>query len=207
MGSHGAAIARLRGVLAGVTSAAVSIGAHAVGGGRSLSESSIVLLLLGCAALGFAASYVDVNRHELKFLMLTLSVGQVVGHVTLALGADHHHGLQLGPGMVAAHVAAVVIAAGLIRASGRGCAVALAALCRIIPTPFREPVIGSPSPAGICISRPRAARWLLVGSRIGTRGPPRSAQSIITFSAGNRLLLRSDCCAIVSAVMWHFMVR
>ncbi|WP_332112623.1 hypothetical protein [Rhodococcus maanshanensis] len=174
MGSQGMTIARMRGAFVGSTSGAVSVAAHALGGGTAPAESSVVLLMLGCAAVGAVIASVRVDRHQLLFVGAALTLGQAIGHIALAMGAVHVHGPQLGPQMVAAHAAAVAVTAVLIRAGERGCVSVLSALSRRVPAPFTEvPVL---VPVAVCapVDSPPLARWLLVGSGTGTRGPPPS---------------------------------
>jgi len=163
----------MRGAFVGSISAAVSVAAHAVGGGTS-ADGSMALLLSGCAAFGAVIASTRIVRYELSFLLLSLTAGQAIGHITLTLGDTHHHGLKVGPTMLAAHAVAAAVSAVLIRASGRGCAIALSALRRIIPAPFRAVPVAVPVASITRHYSPSVARCLLVGSRLGTRGPPQS---------------------------------
>lgn len=162
----------MRGAFAGSISAAVSVAAHAAGNGMAPTESSVVLLVLGCAAVGAVSATPRADRHATWFLAASLALGQAIGHITLSVGAVHHDGLQLSPAMMAAHAVAIAVAAVLILAGERGCALAVSALTRALPLPFAPlPVVASTA-VGIPTCRPTLARWLLVGSSIGTRGPP-----------------------------------
>ncbi|MFC9786658.1 hypothetical protein [Rhodococcus sp. NPDC127528] len=174
MSTRQTATARMRGGFVGSLSAAVSVAAHAMGGGSAPTESSVVLLVLGCAAVGAVVASARATR-TVPVLAGALTLGQVVGHTALALGAVHHHGPQLSPGMVVMHALAVVVAAGLIRAGERGLALAVSALHRILPVLFAAFPVTTPVVVGVPAYRPRLARWLLVGARVGTRGPPLSA--------------------------------
>jgi hypothetical protein len=162
----------MRGGFVGSMSGAVTVAAHAAGGGMTPSQSSVVLLVLACSAVGALVSAIRVRRHDLVFLVAALAVGQALGHATLSVGAGAHHGLQLGPAMLTAHAVAAVAAAVLVRAGGRGCEIAVASLRSILPAPF------TPVPAPALPVRPlpvlprQLRRWLLVGARLGTRGPP-----------------------------------
>ncbi|MFG1784087.1 hypothetical protein ACGFIU_16750 [Rhodococcus oryzae] len=164
----------MRGAFVGSTSGAVSIAAHALGGGAAPTESSVVLLMLGCAAVGAVIASVRVARHQLLVVAAALSLGQAIGHIALEMGAVHLHGPQLSPQMVAAHAAAVAVTAVLIRAGERGCISALSALSRRVPAPFTEVPVLVPVAVRVPADSPTPARWLLVGSGTGTRGPPRS---------------------------------
>ncbi|TQF74349.1 hypothetical protein FK531_05340 [Rhodococcus spelaei] len=162
----------MRGAFVGSLSGAVSVAAHAMGGGTVPAESSMVLLVLGCAAVGAVVASARIASHTVLFLAGALTLGQVIGHTTLALGAAHRHGLALSPAMVAMHALAVVVSAVLIRAGERGCASAVSALRRILPALFAAIPVVAPIAAVVPEYRPRVARRLLVGSSVGTRGPP-----------------------------------
>lgn len=162
----------MRGAFVGSISGAVSVAAHAMGGGAAPTEGSVVLLLLGCAAVGALVSSVRMDRHEMLCLAAALTLGQAIGHTTLAVGASHHHGLQLTPAMIAAHAVAVAVSAVLIRGGARGYTLAVSALVRILPVLFAALPVDSPVAVGVPAYRPKTARWLLVGASIGTRGPP-----------------------------------
>lgn len=165
----------MRGAFAGSISAAVSVAAHAAGGGMAPTESSVVLLVLGCAAVGAVSATTPADRHATWFLAASLALGQVIGHTALAVGAVNHHGSQLSPAMVAAHAVAVGVATVLILAGERGCTLAVSALSRVLP--LLRPPLPVVTCAAVCVptSPPTLARWLLVGSSIGTRGPPHPA--------------------------------
>ncbi|MGW5076391.1 hypothetical protein [Rhodococcus sp. NPDC004095] len=166
------AFARMRGGFAGSVSGTVAVAAHAMGGGAAPSESAVVLLVLACAAVGALVSAARVRTHELPFLAAALTVGQVVGHAALMVGAGAHHGTQFTPAMLTAHAVAVSVSAVLIRGGGRGCARAVASLRAILPAPFATVPVDVPRTPSAPPYRPRLERWLLVGARLGIRGPP-----------------------------------
>ncbi|EME23345.1 hypothetical protein G419_02595 [Rhodococcus triatomae BKS 15-14] len=162
----------MRGGFVGSLSGALTVAAHGIGGGMAPSQSSVVLLVLACSAVGALVSATRARRHDLLFLVGALAAGQALGHATLSVGAGAHHGLQLGPAMLAAHAVAAVVTAVLVRAGGRGCQLAVASLRSILPTPF-APVPAPALPARpVPAARRQLRRWLLVGARLGTRGPP-----------------------------------
>ncbi|WP_084436300.1 hypothetical protein [Aldersonia kunmingensis] len=169
----GTLIARLRGAFVGAVSASLAVAAHALGGGRP-TEPSIVILLLGCVAIGAIVANIRAERHELLVLMGALVAAQPVGHTTLSLGADHVHAAAVTPGMLFAHVIAAAACAVLVRGGGRAWAFAVSALARIVPALFAAlpvAVVAAARPQYV----PRFARWVLVGARVGTRAPPEAA--------------------------------
>jgi hypothetical protein len=145
------------------TSVAVSVAAHALAGGTAPGQGIVVLL----AAVALAAGVLTAGTR--LPVPLALAAGQVIGHLVLALEEGHLH--MPGPGMFLAHVAAVAVAALLVRGAESGCRVALAALRRIVPDLYSaQPVrlAGANPPA----YRPRIRHSVLVLGGSGTRGPP-----------------------------------
>ncbi|WP_433654135.1 hypothetical protein ACQPW1_25990 [Nocardia sp. CA-128927] len=109
------ATARLRGAFVGSASGAVSIAAHALGGGTvSPGQSSTGLLIAACTIVG-----VVVGTRRARFgvseVMVLLAIGQAAGHVALTMSPGHHHSTGMTSVMVAAHLAAIPIGAVLIR--------------------------------------------------------------------------------------------
>ncbi|MDX5311278.1 MAG: hypothetical protein LPK23_07925, partial [Rhodococcus sp. (in: high G+C Gram-positive bacteria)] len=98
-----------------------------------------------------------------------LAAGQVVGHGALSLDAGHVH--VPGPGMLAAHAGAIVVAALLVRCAEHGCRVGLAALARAVPMSFAPAPVAVPAWTPV-VHRPRLRRGLLVAAGLCTRGPP-----------------------------------
>lgn len=156
-------VAHLRGGFVGGTSGAVSIAAHAAGGGATPGQSSAVLLLLAAVAIGAVAAGTRLP------VIAVLAAGQILGHIALAPEFEHMHAPS--PAMVAAHLAAVGVAALLITGAERGCSIALAALHRLVPRAYNAPPVRSHVTP--CVAhRPRSRRVLLPAAGLGTRGPP-----------------------------------
>lgn len=161
MGAAEVLVARVRGGLTGATSGAVSIAAHALGGGGTPSQSAVVLLLATTLAVGVVAAGTRIP------VAAVLIAGQVLGHLVLALDAGHTH--VPGPAMFAGHAAATAVAALLVAAAERGCRVVLAAVRRVSPAPF-TPVA---APAAVLVPpRPPVLHDLLRSTGIVPRGPP-----------------------------------
>jgi hypothetical protein len=156
-------VARMRGGFVGGASGAVSIAAHAAAGGAVPGQSAAVLLLLASVAVGAVAAGTRLP------VIAVLAAGQVVGHLALALEFGHMH--VPSPAMVAAHIAAVGVAAFLITGAERGCRIALAALHRLVPRGYNAPPVRSRITP--CVAhRPHTRRVLLPAAGLGTRGPP-----------------------------------
>ncbi|MCJ0902080.1 hypothetical protein [Rhodococcus sp. ARC_M6] len=166
-------VAQLRGAFVGGTSGAVSIAAHAIGGGgMAPSESAVALLLFACASVGAVVSSIDIRRSPAIALALMLAAGQAIGHITLTIASEHPHGLHPTFPMLAAHIAAIGVCALLIRAAEHGYVVAASTVAAIVAVLLRP---ATPEPASTSMrTRYRAKVVLrqLVTSGTGTRGPP-----------------------------------
>lgn len=147
----------------GGTSGAVSVAAHALGGGALPAQGPAVLLVAAAIAAGVLAAATRLP------VVATLVAGQLLGHATLTLDAGHTH--LPGAAMLAAHAAAVAVAAVLIRGAEHGCRVALGALRRLTPRPFVAAEIPAPVVRPVSY-RPRTRRVLLPAAGLATRGPP-----------------------------------
>jgi len=173
MDSLTGSIARLRGALVGATSGAVGIAAHAIsGGGLPPTESSVVLLLMVCAAFGAAVASWNVVRLPIVALTVTLAAGQLIGHATLALAAEHSHGLQLTGAMAGGHAAAIAVSAALILGAERAYAVGVSTLLQALPILVAPTCADTYAVPSLPAYRAKVARWLLVSAGTGTRGPP-----------------------------------
>ncbi|MEV0246981.1 hypothetical protein AB0H76_10370 [Nocardia sp. NPDC050712] len=168
----------LRGAFIGSASGAVSIAAHALGGGVvAPGDSSIALLLAACGLIGVTVgaprhSGTGARRSGLAELVLLLMAGQAIGHTALTLAPAHQHGSHAGAVMLLAHLVAVPVGALLIRAAELGLTRAAAsvrkALRALVTRPARLPAARASAAAGPV----RTARRLLLSSGIGSRGPP-----------------------------------
>jgi hypothetical protein len=156
-------VAHVRAGFVGGSSAAVSIAAHAVAGGAAPGQSSVALLLAVASVVGVTAAGTRLP------VIAVLTVGQILGHLALALESGHMH--VPSPTMVAAHIAAVGVSAVLIIGAERGCSIALAALHRLVPRGYTVPPVRSRVTPWVA-HRPRTRRVLLPAAGLGTRGPP-----------------------------------
>ena len=137
---------------------ALSLAAHATGGGHlAVGPATIGLLLVG-ATVGATATALPRTRN-LGPLALLLAAGQVVGHAVLAVG--HPHAAAPRGAMLVAHLAAVVVGALLISV-GEQLARMLVCVVRRTAAPSR------PSTPG---DQPLFAELLLAAS-MSHRGPP-----------------------------------
>ncbi|WP_159846890.1 hypothetical protein [Nocardia sp. CY41] len=164
--------ARVRGAFVGSAAGAVSIAAHALGGGAlSPGAAPLALLIAACAAVGVLVG-TRPHRHGVGRIMATLAVAQAVAHVASSLSAAHHHDAGTTPAMLGTHLAAVPLGALLIRAAEQAVLRAVSDVHRTVRILADGP--GAPgrisSPAfGHGLPRPR--RFLL-SSGSGLRGPP-----------------------------------
>ncbi|MFI9503232.1 hypothetical protein [Nocardia sp. NPDC052566] len=161
--------ARLRGAFVGSASGAVSVAAHALGGGVvSPTQSSVALLLVACGLVGFAVASIR-PRHGLVEMMAMLAVGQAFGHTALALGHHHHGGITAI--MLGAHLVAIPAGAVLIRGAEVAIGRAVSSVRQVVRALNFVPAVAF-SPASAILTWHGSIRRLLVGSGIGTRGPP-----------------------------------
>lgn len=164
--------ARLRGAFVGSAAAAVSIAAHALGGGAiAPGVAPIALLIAACAAVGVLAG-ARPRRGSLGEMMATLAVAQAVAHIASTLSAPHHHDAGATSVMLGTHLAAVPLGALLIRAAEHAVLRAASDVrdtVRVLGEGPSAPAwIGSPA-FGHALPRPRRP---LLSSGSGLRGPP-----------------------------------
>ncbi|MGW5381082.1 hypothetical protein [Nocardia sp. NPDC003963] len=161
---------RIRGVFVGSAVGAVSIAAHAFGGGTfAAGSAAIALLLAGCAIAGALATVARPGGPIA--LMASLALGQAFGHTALAAAPGHEHGGSSTAPMLSAHLVAIPVGALLIRIAERAIRYAVSRLtialrqpiCHELPTP--RPVVAPEAERG-------PHRLLLLASGPGTRGPP-----------------------------------
>ena len=163
--------ARLRGTAAGALTAALAVAAHSTAGGGLPSSAAVVLLALFAVTLGALVATIR-RAADAKGLLVLLSVGQVMCHEVLG-AAGHLHSPASGASagaMLAAHVVAVVVGAGLIEAGGRLCAVLSHAL-RVARPPARRPVATMSTTVIGSADQPLRSALSLAAS-VSHRGPP-----------------------------------
>lgn len=162
----------MRGAFVGSASGAVSVAAHALGGGAvSPGQSTIALLIAVCAAIGVTVGSLR-NRRGIADVMVLLAVGQGVGHTALSMSPEHQHGTHLSSVMLVAHLIAIPVGALLIRGAEIAVVRVLSSLTRAVRA--LRILLAAPdaaiavAPADEAPARPRP----LLSSGIGTRGPP-----------------------------------
>ncbi|MFE3442952.1 hypothetical protein ACFXNW_07965 [Nocardia sp. NPDC059180] len=177
MGSSGSAAASLRGAFVGSASGAVSIAAHALGGGVVTPGSSSVPLLLGaCALIGVVARALPV-RPGIAQVMLLLTTGQAIGHLALTAGPGHHHGSGSAAIMLAAHLLAIPVGALLIHSAELAANRAVSSVHRAMVA-LRAALTAPPpwAPSSLATSAdPLIPPRPLLTSGAWTRGPPAAA--------------------------------
>jgi hypothetical protein len=166
----------LRGIAAGLLTAALAFAAHGLAGGGLPSASGAALLAVLSATVG-GVVVVTARARGTRVLVALLGAGQLVGHLVLAVAGHGHHssGMPLVP-MLLAHIIAVAVGALLIAASGRLCAAVCTALRRFSRGP-RQLASAAATPA-VRGDQPMRALLLLAAS-ISHRGPPVS-QALLT---------------------------
>ncbi|MFI6169790.1 hypothetical protein ACIBCN_23625 [Nocardia sp. NPDC051052] len=166
------ATARVRGAFVGSVSGAVSIAAHALGGGDvSPGQSSITVLIAACTVVG-----VVVGARRARFgvgeVMVLLAIGQAVGHVALTMSSGHHHNTGMTSVMVAAHLAAIPVGALLIRGAEIAFGRAVSAATRVVRALGTRLAAPFALHYAVPVGPLTAPRRLLFSSGYGLRGPP-----------------------------------
>lgn len=156
-------VRRMRAVFVCGISATLSVAAHAVAGGAVPHQDVLVFLAGLAVASGMLAAETRLP------VPLLLVLGQVAGHLVLGLHDGHLH--TPTPEMLVAHAAAVAVAALLVHGAEKGCEVALAALCRILPELFRALPVAAAESTRIT-HRPHVGPGIGHVGGVGSRGPP-----------------------------------
>jgi hypothetical protein len=163
--------ARLRGIAAGLLTAALAVAAHAIGSGMPPAGAVIAQLAVLAATVGALAATIA-RATDARVLLGLLAAGQLCGHVMLS-AVGHGHAVTTAPpswAMLAAHVVAVGAGALLIGASDRLCRAvsrAVRAAVRIVAAPVPVALVAA---VGDADQPPRSA--LLLAASVSYRGPP-----------------------------------
>jgi hypothetical protein len=158
----------LRGAFVGSTSGAVSIAAHALGGGTvSSDQPSLALLLAACALVGAVVASMRV-RHAVVEVMTMLAIG----HLVLSLSPGHHHSTPTGATMLIAHIIAIPVGALLIHSAEQAISVAASSAQRAVDVLGTGPLTAHPPAFTASLGPVPTPKRLLFSSGIGTRGPP-----------------------------------
>ncbi|MGV8871179.1 MAG: hypothetical protein ACOH2Q_01535 [Rhodococcus sp. (in: high G+C Gram-positive bacteria)] len=164
--------APVRGASVGALSALVTAAAHTFGGGMFPSDAAIVLLVLVCAAVGYATAAAPTSGAPRAQLLGVLASAQAIGHLLLTAVDGHHHGAMITEQMLAAHVVAILIGSFAIRGAELGIRRAITSLREVLPLVVAlvvdENRIAPPLPVYRIPGSPR----LLDLSGRGSRGPP-----------------------------------
>ncbi len=136
-----------------------------------------MVLVLACSVIGAVVATAMPLGRRLPMLVGQLCAGQLIGHCTLAITAEHVHGMHLSPLMVASHVAAAFACAVLIFTAERLYVLAESAFDQIVVLFSPPQPIEPPSTLGPPDYRLDVGLRLLVSSGLGTRGPPNSASA------------------------------
>ena len=149
--------------------AALSVAAHAAAGGGLPSGAATILLALLAITVGVLVASIR-DAADVTILAGLLAVGQLLGHVVLGAGGHEHAAAGAPWGlMLAAHVAAVTIAATLIAAGGHLCA-AMSRVLRVASAPMPGPVTVLPRRI-VGADQPLRSALQLAAS-MSHRGPP-----------------------------------
>lgn len=164
----------LRGALVGVSSAVVTVGAHAAGGAGLPHGAALVVSLLACATVGALVTGVRVEDARARLFAITgaLVAAQSLGHLVLASVGEHHEhaGLLPSPAMIAAHMAGAVLLGVAINAVEYLYVVCASVLCwlRLFAISALQPVFRHVRHTSSDV----VAQSVLLLSGLGMRAPP-----------------------------------
>jgi hypothetical protein len=158
----------LRGAATGLVTAALSLAAHAFGGGHLAVGPAMVGLLLVGVTVGAAAVAMP-RTAGVAAMGVLLTAGQLAGHAVLAVGHPH---TAASPSwaMVIAHLGAVTLGALLITTGERLCRM-LVRVVRRVSAPAGATEFASPPRILTPGDQPLYAELLLTTS-MSHRGPP-----------------------------------
>jgi small basic protein len=160
--------ARLRGVAAGLLTAALAVAAHGTAGHAVPSGTAVALLAVLAATVGGLTATMS-RASDPRVLLAVLVAGQLVGHIVLTF-AGHSHGTAPGAAMLTAHALAVVAGAALISTGDRLCR----RVSRVLEVTVRAvvpPIPAKPYVIVACADHP-ARSTLLLAASVSHRGPP-----------------------------------
>ncbi|MDV6259717.1 hypothetical protein [Rhodococcoides yunnanense] len=168
--------APVRGASVGTLSALVTATAHTFGGGMFPSDAALVLLVLVCAAVGYATAVapravVSTAVAPRAQLLVVLATAQAIGHLLLTAVDGHHHG-SITQQMLAAHAVAVLVGALAIRGAEHGIRRAVTSLRRALPLLTALVVDDNRIAPPLPVYRIPGSTLLLDLSGCGNRGPP-----------------------------------
>lgn len=161
----------VRGALVGVSSAAMTTGAHIAAGGGVPRGPALIVALLMCVTAGALVARVRCGGLTgYTAIAAALAGAQLAGHVTLMVGAHQHHSAA-GPSwfMPAAHLGAAALLGAAITSVEYLYAVCVSVLCWLRLFTLRAPRASSP------VIRPRpdvAVRQPVLSFGLGMRAPP-----------------------------------
>ncbi len=162
-------VARLRGLAAGLLTAALAVAAHGIGGGVLPSAGATSVLAVLAATVGaLAASHA--HGADARTLVWLLGVGQLTGHLLLSV-VGHAHTATAPPVavMLAAHLVAIAVGALLIAAGERLCSAMLRVVRAVVRIGYAAFATQSVRVRRVC--HPLRSALLLAVS-VSHRGPP-----------------------------------
>lgn len=160
----------LCGALVGACSILLTAVAHGAAGGDLPTGAGLAMLAVVCATVG-AIVGAGHRRPGVLGLVAALSVGQVLGHLTLVATSGHHseHALMPSAPMLAAHAVAAVVLGLMICLAAHLYVVCASVLCWLSLVLLDRSQPPSQQPRR---PRPIAVRSVLIRSGLRMRAPP-----------------------------------
>jgi len=161
--------ARLRGIAAGLLTAALAVPAHGAADHAVPAGTAVALLAVLAATVGALTTSMPLAS-DTRVLLGLLGTGQLVGHVMLTV-AGHTHSTAAAPdsAMLTTHALAVLTGAVLIATGDRLCRavsrVLEVAVRAVVPPVHTKPFVIA------CADHPQRSALLLAAS-VSHRGPP-----------------------------------
>lgn len=173
-----------RGAVLAITSATLTVTAHAMAGGMPPDTGLTVLLTIGVAAVGVALAD---RQRSATAILIVLAVAQLASHALLSLGTPAMPGMTdmtdmpgtqhvNGLAMLAAHTIAVLLSAALLARADAAVFLFAAVLAMLLP----RLLVAAPPAVPVARVRPvtapkDTATAALLCRGHGRRGPPVSA--------------------------------
>ena len=160
----------VRGAVLSVTSAALAVAAHMIGGGTAPDPGLTLLLTVGVAAAGVALAG---QRRGFGVILPVLGAAQLATHELLGLADVGMSASMVDPlVMTAAHAAAVVLTALLLAHADAVIFGVAAALSRLLPVSWTEPRVADRVPVPRRADSPARPLAVLLALTSPRRGPP-----------------------------------
>ncbi len=163
--------APLRGGAVGALTVSLAVAAHGFAGGSYPSGSALTFLLIVGIGVGVVSMLPDPRSSTVRLTTVLggLILGQVAGHVALAVTTVHAHSILPSPTMAGLHLTASVVAAALICIAERLYGPLTSIVRAVLSPPLPLPTVPGHL---VAIDRLTFPAPLTFTTSISRRGPP-----------------------------------